>query len=553
MGRGLAVGMMLAVCGAVASADAQRVESRIVSVGLFKNGLALVTRKMTVPGPGCYITDDAPEPVHGTFWVESDAVVETKATLREVNMPVASAPPGDLASVCAGKEVVIRFRDASTPAVRGRVAKPDETKARKAWARDYTGGYRYSPYASSYWPEARPSSQPVPQGRYLIVETQDGVTYVDPSQIAYLEARGADQTVPVKRPVLVFDVRTADKAPATIDVSYLAKGLAWAPSYRLDISDAKALTIAQEAVIRNELEDVEDAEFYLISGFPSVEFAAATSPLSLSTTWSSFFSQLAQRPRWQHPAMSNVVSQQAVSSTTPASLTDLAMAALPTGEGPDLHYQPVGKRTLGEGEALSLRVAVGTAQYDRVVEWLIPDLRDEFGRMVDDWRRQQDPDTYRDSVWDAVRFQNPLSFAMTTAPAMFVANGRFLGQQTSYWTNTGEQAVLHVTKALSIRTSSIEHEKAGERKQVSYMGWTWQQSTLEGEVSVANHRKESVTVLIRRHFSGKLVSAEGGPTCTLLEPGAFSANERNELAWTVTLAPGEQKTFAYEYTVMVRP
>jgi hypothetical protein len=62
-----------------------------------------------------------------------------------------------------------------------------------------------------------------------------------------------------------------------------------------------------------------------------------------------------------------------------------------------------------------------------------------------------------------------------------------------------------------------------------------------------------VTVLIRRHFSGKLVSAEGGPTCTLLEPGAFSANERNELAWTVTLAPGEQKTFAYEYTVMVRP
>ena len=151
-----------------------------------------------------------------------------------------------------------------------------------------------------------------------------------------------------------------------------------------------------------------------------------------------------------------------------------------------------------------------------------------------------------------MRFRNPLSFAMTTAPAMFVADGRFLGQQTSYWTNSGEPTVLHVTKALSVRTRSTETEKAGDRKQVSYMGRTWQQSTLQGEVPVANHRKEAVTVLIRRRFSGKLVSAEGEPQLTLLESGVFSANERNELIWTVPLAPGEEKTFAYEYTILVR-
>ena len=549
----LGVFLGVAVLASAVRAEPQPAQSRVVSVGLFKNGLAVVTRTLTVPGPGTYITDDVPEPVHGTFWVESDAVVETRATTREVSLPVADAPPADLASAAAGKEVAIRFRDSSIPPLKGRVAKPEAAGARKAWRRDYSTGYRYySPYSSAYYPGGDPYGRPTLPASSLIVETEGGLVYVDPSVVAYLEVRDAERTVTVRRPVLVFDVKETPTRPATVQVSYLAKGLAWAPSYRVDISDPKTLAIAQEAVIRNELEDVEDAEFYLISGFPSVEFANATSPLAPSSTWSSFFSQLAQRPRWEHATMSNVISQQAASYSTPASLTDLAMAALPSGEGPDLHYQPIGRRTLAEGDALALTVTARRADYDRVVEWLIPDLRNEFGTMPEDWQRQQDPDKYTDSVWDAVRFRNPLTFAMTTAPAMFVADGRFLGQQTSYWTNTGEQAVVHVTKALSIRTRSTELEKAGDRKQVSYVGWTWQQSTLQGQVAVANHRAEAVTVLIRRRFSGKLVSAEGEAKCTLLESGVFSANERNELVWTVRLAPGEEKTFAYEYTILVR-
>jgi hypothetical protein len=47
------------------------VKSRLVSLGLFKNGLAVVRKAVSIPGPGTYRIDDVPEPVHGTFWIES--------------------------------------------------------------------------------------------------------------------------------------------------------------------------------------------------------------------------------------------------------------------------------------------------------------------------------------------------------------------------------------------------------------------------------------------------------------------------------------------------
>jgi hypothetical protein len=350
-----------------------------------------------------------------------------------------------------------------------------------------------------------------------------------------------------RRPVLLFDVKELKKTPATIVVRYLAKGMAWAPSYRVDISDPAALSIAQEAIIKNELEAVENAEVYLISGFPSVEFAHVTSPLSLRTSWAEFFTQLSRRPQGGAQIVSTgVIVQQAVPS-----LTDLAMSALPTGEGPDLHYQPIGKRSLAEGDSVALAVASGKASYEGIVEWLIPDTRNESGRFIEDYQRQQDPEKYQDAAWDAVRFKNPLPFAMTTAPAMFVADGRFLGQRTSLWTNAGELATLHITKALSLRTHAVEYEVPGQRELIRYGGNDYRKVPVKGELSVSNHRNEKVTLVIRRHFSGELTSADGEPKCTLLEQGVYSVNKRNELTWSIDLAPGAEQSLSYRYTVLV--
>ena len=109
-----------------------------------------------------------------------------------------------------------------------------------------------------------------------------------------------------------------------------------------------------------------------------------------------------------------------------------------------------------------------------------------------------------DNVWDALKFKNPLAFPMTTGPAMVTANGRFNGQRTSYWVNSGEETVLRVEKSLSVRTRATENEQlkdAGTRELVWIGGRQYRKATVDGELTVSNHRKEAIASLVIRRVA----------------------------------------------------
>jgi hypothetical protein len=527
-------------------AEEPPVKSRIVSVGLFKNGLAVVHRAVTVDGPGTYRLDDVPEPVHGTYWVESSAQVETQVKMREVEVPAGISGDVDLQKELAGRKVTVHFHSGNVPPATGVVAElkpPKNDEGTPAAVRLRRG----AGYADDGTPAA--------PARYLVLQTAKGRAYLDSSQIALVEAEGQPDKVKQRRPVLELTVDQAEKKPIAIHVTYLARGIAWAPSYRVDISDPKTLSLEQAAVVKNELADLDNAEVFLISGFPSVQFAHVTSPLSARTSWALFFQELSQRFNPAGDVTGNsIVSQQAVVST--GSPLSIDMSATPSGEGVDLHFQSIGKRTLAEGDSLALTVGRGKAGYERIVEWLVPDNRDEFGQQVARERGGEDPDAAHEGAWDALRFRNPLSFPMTTGPAVVVANGRFNGERTSYWVNPGEETILHINKALSVRTRSIEQEEQkkngdDEREIIWVGGRRFRKATVQGELMVSNHRQEAITLVLRRRFSGELLSAEGAPKSTLREEGVYSVNKRNELLWSFPLKAGEEKKLQYRYAVLV--
>ncbi len=537
----LPVALLIAAMAAVAAAEEKPLTSKITSVGLFKNGLAVVQRTATVPGSGTYRIEDVPNPVHGTFWIESDAKVATRLTRRVVEVPAAESAGSDFQEELAGKKVTVHFADGKTPPASGTVVALAPARGDAAWSRNY----QQPRYGYDRW------GRPQQPGRMLVLETDQGRCYVDSSRIAYLQATGAGKTVRKRMPVLLLAVEAVKEKPATISISYLAKGMAWAPSYRVDISDPNTLVLQQKAVVKNELDSIENARVRLISGFPSVQFANVTSPLSLETTWTQFFQQLNQRSSPSHAIASNMITQQvAFNNDAPGSGIDLS--AIPTGEGVDLHYQDIGRQTLDEGDSLALETASARADYERIVEWIVPDTRQANGRYIAEHQRNSDPDKYQDTAWDAVRFRNPLEFPMTTAPAMIVCGDRFNGQRLSYWVNPGEQTTMHVTKALSVRTRSVEQEVKGEREILYVGGYEYRKTTVEGELRANNHRKEAVKLVIRRRFSGDLVSADQKPECTLLEEGVYSVNKRNQLAWSLDLEPGKEVKLVYRYTVLVR-
>jgi hypothetical protein len=519
-----------------ARADETAAKSRTVAVGLFKNGLAVIKREVTLGRAGTYVLDDVPEPVHGTYWIESVAPVESSVQMREVEVPVNELAPGNLQEDLAGKKVTIHFKgDKATP-TSGTVAKLKTLRSETARSRERI-------LRNGYDPGVQPA-------RLLVVQTARGRSYIETSEIAYVESEGTEEKIMRRMPRLLLTVSETDKADSKVFVNYLTRGLSWAPSYRVDITDPKTLAVEQYAVVKNELADLDGAEIMLISGFPSVQFAHVTSPLASRTSLAQFFEELNQRGS----RGADVQSQQTLATSNSVSMLALSMVATPTGEGVDLHYQSIGKRTLAEGDALSLTVARGESAYDRIVEWPIPDMRNEFGQYVG--RSSGEDDEAPDTAWDAVKFKNPFKFPMTTGPATVTAAGRFNGQRTSFWVNAGEETVLHVNKALSVRTRVIEHEEqkigGGDNRDFLWIGGRqYRRSTVEGELSVGNHRNEAINLVIRRRFSGELLHADGEPKSTLREEGVYSANKRNELLWTLPLKPGEERKLTYRYTVLV--
>ena len=509
------------LCVPVRAADETPMKSKIVAVDLFKNGLVVVKREVTLPKAGSYVLDEVPHPVHGTYFVESTGTIETSVKMREVDVPFAEATPGSLQDDLAGKKVTITFKGAARAPVVGTMVKLKPAKA----------------------------DEHIATGRFLVIQTAKGRAYVEASEVASVESDDAGDTVKRRQPRLILTLGETDKPDTKVTLRYLTHGLAWAPSYKIDISDPKTLTLEQHATIRNELGDLDGADFRLISGFPSVQFAHVRSLLSPRTTWATFFSELGGSVGRDIAVLNNsIVTQQSLGNFRNPSAHGLSLGATPAGEGVDLHYQGIGKRTLAEGETLALTVSKGKAEYERIVEWLIPDHRNEYG--YHDARGQ----AHEDDAWDALKFKNPLTFPMTTGPVTVVSGGQFNGQRTTFWVNSGEETVLRVEKALSVRTRATENEvvgKDGNRDSVWIGGRQYRKSTVEGEVAVSNHRKETVSMVIRRRFSGDLTSAEGSPKSSLREEGVFSINKRNELLWTLPLKSGEEKKMKYVYTVLI--
>ncbi len=567
----LSLMMIAALAGDSLAAESPVQSDRVKSIGLFKNGLAYVTREIQIAKTGDSVLGDVPTPAHGSFWVETSEGVQVDVRVTEREQPIATSVVR-LAKTLDGAKVTAHFKTEDVPPVSGtlKFAETDETVDSRQFGQNYQAATnRYGWYGSSL--HRNNITTPSAPFTYLTIETDKGPVMLEPALLSHIVAKAKDgasailsgntlaavikPAKPQKKAAMVFSVKDLGGEKLgdgpkllTVKVSYLTKGIAWAPSYRIDMTDDKKLTLVQKSVIKNELADIEDAELFLITGFPSLEFSSVQSPLSVRTNWMQFFQQLTQAGNpnsSQHATMGQMVMS---NSIRPSSAP--TMPANPTGEGPDLHYQSIGRRTMALGDSLTISLPSAKADYSRIVEWIVPDNRDYRGHMINH-RHNQNSEKWHGVAWDSVLYKNPLKYPMTTGPAMVVADGKVLGQRTSYFVNSGEGTTQHITKALSIRILTSEQEEPNSRKVVYIGGNDYHRTDVKGTLTARNQRAETIELIIRRRFSGKLTEAEGEPESRLLAEGVYSVNQRNELIWTIKLKPGEERVLSYKYSVLV--
>ena len=509
---------LILVCAAVTTVTtAEPIESKVVGVDLFKNGLAVVREVVEVPGGGRHRLSSIPKPIHGTYWIESTR--DVTVTMSQEEEEVANALNRDnMLSGMAGKTVTIYLKTL-----------PDRT---------ITG-----------------TVQDIVSDQFLVIDAGDVRTYVEKSDIGLIEVvEGAGEKGPVRtasKPALYFDVEGDEDEPTEIWISYLTRGITWAPSYRVDLSDSGELHLVQKAVIRNELRDLDDVELALISGFPNVEFSNVSSLLSPGNSMNDFFNQLRSgRPSDQPVMLQQVVTNNAFSngSQLQSWSGDAQLPEFVSAQGVDMFLQRVGKRSLKKGDVLNLETESGAADYARLVRWDVPDQRREGGRR----NFSEQDQAAHGQAWDVIRFNNPFTVPMTTGPASFWEDGVLRGQSLSYWVNPGAVTTLDVTKALSVETRVREWEVQGERDTVTINRTRYTRVQVKGTLDIRNHRAAAVTMAVRKPVTGKLVGKPKDAEVIPLGEAFSGANERGELRWTLELDGGESRQLTYTYEVLVR-
>ncbi len=593
------------------SRAAQPISPTHTSLGLFKNGVAVVEDTYQLPAPGNYTTAFPTGALHGAFFVESGARVSTTSTREEQVVPFEEAGDIDWTRDFEGRSLRVTLPGESEPSVVTVMSAPKRDQRAELVSND--------PYVSRNLVSA---SQP--QGVLLKTLKNEVVWIANAYELRSVVAiDGAPAEVKREREVLNFEVGQQDfpEGGTTLTLSYLVRGICWAPQYRIETIDQKELTVEQTAVVVNDWRELDGVEVVLYSGYPQIPLQNAKSPLSTNVALSAFFAALRGANSSQMSDMAylsqNATSNYAMNGASMSSTLSESAPADPN-DGYDIVATALGKLTLKKGDRALFTTGKGKAEYERVAYWNIRDIRDGSGRAYDanygnnrgDARAAQYGRTTNgervyestnpfEEPWDVIKFKNPLAFPLTTGPASIYVNGKFLAQNSLYWTNPKEEALLPVTKALSVRVRSIEnerpfvgasntqgqmpngaydinavingsadaHDTPRDEKTPSDWGQTvilqsarYRVACIDAEIVLTNQRGEPTPIRLSRQFSGNQITKsfegfETMPEIATLTPASSSnarqVNPQNELRCDLILQPNETRTLKFSYRQLV--
>ncbi len=522
----------------------------IKQIALFKNGLGFFVGETECPRGDTSFRFTLPaSPSHGTMWIAYPrGVALASAVAREVQSEetVEAVTIPELLKANTGQEVKLLVGDKD---IFGTVVRFTENRQ----------AVRPDPYApggrDGNSPRRDPWSQQ--QAGLAMIRTDSGMVCLDPraiTNVTFAKTKiGLQCTRQLKQAEL--EVRLKKPAPGkTLTVTFLAKGVTWAPSYMVDISDAKKARISGKAVIVNDACALENVAVQLVTGFPHLQFSDVVTPLAMKENLAKFLQALSrgQSQRGRADVEMNVMSQSVAYSRSSRNAAMPAYGTAKAGQvAEDLFLYPVGPLDLGPDEVAYLPLFTETVPYEHIYQWDIPDYVDEDGRYRYD-RNQQGKDQEEQVVWHSLRLTNGTKIPWTTAPGETVKNGVILGQDTLRYTPAGREGTLRITRAVGVKADQIELETDRQREALRSYGYTYDLITVRGTLSVINVQDKPIKLEIVKTLSGEVKSTDPDAKREKLAKGLRRMNGLTRLTWTIDLPADAEKELNYVYEVYVR-
>lgn len=534
-------------------AEPVSVQTRLKRVALFKNGLGFFVREGTLAGDTrVALLGPFAASSHGTFWVScpAHAGLET-LTAREVTTTeeVPAREIAELLRANVGKGVTLYTGADPESAITGEIVAfaPDRVPA------------LLDPYAMGQHSD---TSRALPQGRgqFLLLQTDDGIRALDPYRIWSIQFADTEIERSVSQELKRAELEAYLTSPSQGDwlsVSYLAKGITWAPSYLIDISEPQKARLSAKALIINEAEDLQATHVDLITGFPNLQFADVLSPVARKESLASFLRALSQGRSETRGAtvLSNVMVQSAEYARRPglagaeaAPLPDYGAAA-PGQVAEDLFLYPLENIALAKGETGYYPLFTEIVPYTGFYQWEIPDYVTEEDRYGQPRREERDKP---EEVWHSIRLTNSTQVPWTTAPVQLMKNSSIIGQDTLNYTPPNAKATVKITRAVSVKAEQTEVETDRERDAVRIYGYHYDRVTIKGTLSVTNYKGEVISLEIAKILSGEVQSATPEAEDVVLARGLARMNPTHLLTWTIQLKPGQHREITYAYEALIR-
>ncbi len=374
--------------------EVTQADVKLRQAALFKNGLGFFVSEVVCPeGKASFTIVPAAAALHGTFWVVQPPTVKLESLVAkevELKKSTEAVTIEELLRANIGRSVWLSFDDKGESTIKGVI---------RSFAED-----REAPPPAPYAPgtEAREVAQPVPrplQATLIIIETEAGEVAINSQgvrRVQFLDGK-PNKTFTSKSKSVQLDIQMAKPAGGKkLMLSYLAKGITWAPSYIVDITEPNKAVVSAKAVVINEVCDLNDVTIQLVTGFPNLQFADIVSPLAMKEKLAQFLQSLtrgqSERGRLLGVA-GNVMAQRAASMP----MEDREMAFMPSygaaeagKTSEDLFLYPIEKVNLAKGQTGYYPLFTESVAYKHIYEWKIPDYVNEDEQYSYQRRREQE-------------------------------------------------------------------------------------------------------------------------------------------------------------------
>jgi hypothetical protein len=407
-------------------------------VAIFKNGYVFTYREGEAqPANGLAYSTEMPTGVMGTVWGYT-----TSPNARVAQLTAGESEKKEVQRVSDLEELLL-----ANEGLRVKV---------KGLDRYYEGELiTLTPRRKEVAPANAASIAPRTEGtgsHDLALKTAEGLFVIKASYYSQVEILGPakfEKIVTSKENRLTFKTEGAG-GKVGLGVAALERGIRWIPAYRLQLQGepVREAKLELEAMVINELADLDNTEVHFIVGVPHFLYQDIISPLSLNSAFAGVSSYF----RTNANAYSNAIMTQSragelrrrddTGEESPATIN--TEDQLPAAAADELFLYRAEQLSLKKGERASLRLFSLTVPCSEVYEWDVPDTTNAG---YDEGRAVQN---LANGVWFGVKLKNQTTMPWTTAPALSFREWKPLGQDMLGFTPVGSDVFVRVSPATEV-------------------------------------------------------------------------------------------------------